>query len=341
MSTRKETTKGKGSKAGKTAADTGKTAAAGETASVAAVVDATAAGAAQAKAAPSETKERTPTIDERLKTAQLEEIQLRIGKTRKLADSEAQEAAAKLRTALAQAESVELELAKKRREAERELAAAAEQENLRYVIWDGVTADSMKACFIDLAKWSRRYPGRPLTVVLNSPGGLVTQGLALYDFLCKLRADGHFLTVEVLGQAASMGGILLQAGDKRVIGPSARVLIHEVSAGTSGNVQKMDDDVALFKGNWEKLSEILAYRSVLTARQVRNRAFRKDWWLSAKEALELGFVDEILAAPQVAAGRKLNEAGETGSERASSDGSSASKGTGKSGAKRRRTASKA
>lgn len=282
MSTNKET-KGRGSKVAKTAAP------------AAAAADA----AAQTK--------KEPSIDERLKAAQLEEIQLRIGKTRKLVDSEAQEAAAKLRTALAQAESVELDLAKKRREAERDLALAEEQENLRYVIWDGVTAESMKACFSDLAKWSRRYPGRPLTVVLNSPGGLVTQGLALYDFMLKLRADGHYLTVEVLGQAASMGGILLQAGDKRVIGPSARVLIHEVSAGTSGNVQKMDDDVELFKGNWEKLSEILAFRSHLTARQVRNRAYRRDWWLSAQEALELGFVDEILAAPKLKEGRKHAE----------------------------------
>lgn len=315
MSTKKETTK--------------KRSAGGKNADAAAVnkeiVVAPAKGEAAADSANAAVK-KEPTIDERLKAAQLEEIQLRVAKAKKLVDSEAQEAAARLRSALAQAESVELDLAKKRRESERELALAEEQENLRYVIWDGVTAESMKACFTDLARWSRRYPGRDLTVVLNSPGGLVTQGLALYDFLCKLRADGHKLTVEVLGQAASMGGILLQAGDKRVIGASARVLIHEVSAGTSGNVQKMDDDVELFKANWGKLSEILAYRSRLTARQVRQRAYRKDWWLSAQEALELGFVDEILPAPKVKEGRKLKDDAEPKSTRGK-------KATGKSGSR--------
>ncbi len=155
----------------------------------------------------------------------------------------------------------------------------------------------MKACVIDLSRWSRRFPGQAMTLILNSPGGAVTHGLALYDFILKLRADGHHVTVVVLGQAASMGGILLQAGDKRVIGVSSRVLIHEVSAGTSGNVQKMDDDVENFKANWDKLAHILAFRSFLTVAEVKRKAYRFDWWLTAKEAVADGFADEILAAP--------------------------------------------
>jgi len=101
-----------------------------------------------------------------------------------------------------------------------------------------------------------------------------------------------------------MGGILLQAGDKRVIGSSSRVLIHEVSAGTSGNLQKMDDDVEVFKANWDKLARILAHRSHLTVAEVKRKAFRFDWWLSAQEAVSDGFADEVLAAPVEAAGVK-------------------------------------
>ena len=235
------------------------------------------------------------TLDEQLKTAQLAEINLRVGKAKKLKATELDEANAKLRTALALAESAELDLAKKRRDASREISGA--EEHLTYTIWDGVTSDSMKACVVDLSRWSRRFPGQAMTLILNSPGGAVTHGLALYDFILKLRADGHHVTVIVLGQAASMGGILLQAGDKRIIGVSSRVLIHEVSAGTTGNVQKMDDDVENFKANWDKLAHILAFRSHLTVAEVKRKAYRFDWWLTAKEAVADGFADEILAAP--------------------------------------------
>jgi len=238
---------------------------------------------------------KTLTIDEQLKAAQLKEVNLRIAKGKSLHSAEAQEGAAKLRTALAAAESAELDLAKKRREASRDLAGA--EEHLTYTIWDGVTSESMKACVTDLSRWSRRFPGQAITLVLNSPGGAVTHGLALYDFIMKMRADGHHITVVVLGQAASMGGILLQAGDVRLIGASSRVLIHEVSAGTSGNLQKMDDDVEVFKANWDKLARILAFRSHLTVAEVKRKSFRFDWWLSAQEAVEDGFADAVLAAP--------------------------------------------
>lgn len=116
------------------------------------------------------------------------------------------------------------------------------------------------------------------------------------SFILKLRADGHHVTV-IVGQAASMGGILLQAGDKRIIGVSSRVLIHEVSLSTTGNVQKMDDDVEAPKANWDKLAHILAFRSHLTVAEVKRKAYRFDWWLTAKEAVADGFADEILAAP--------------------------------------------
>ncbi len=245
---------------------------------------------------------KTLTLDEQLKAAQIKEINLRIGKVKKLQSTEANEADAKLRSALAAAESAELDLARKRREAARDQSGA--EEHLTYTIWDGVSSESMKACVTDLSRWSRRFPGQAMTLILNSPGGAVTHGLALYDFIQKMRADGHHITVVVLGQAASMGGILLQAGDKRVIGSSSRVLIHEVSAGTSGNLQKMDDDVEVFKANWDKLARILAHRSHLTVAEVKRKAFRFDWWLSAQEAVSDGFADEVLAAPVEAAGVK-------------------------------------
>ena len=239
----------------------------------------------------------TSALDAQLKALQVEEAQLRVEKARSAKGHEARENALKLRQLEAQVRSAELDLAKREREAERE--KANHDEHMVYTLWDAVSTETMKAAMTDLGRWSRRFPGKPLTLMLNSPGGAVVHGLALYDFVLKLRADGHHVTVIVLGQAASMGGILLQAGDKRIVGANSRVLIHEVSAGTQGNIQSMTDAVAESQNLWSRLVRLLARRSSLSEAQIRSRALRKDWWLDAHETVALGFADELLATPDL------------------------------------------
>ena len=247
--------------------------------------------------APAVTTPATSNLDAQLKALQLEEAQLRVEKARNAKGHEARENALKLRQLEAQVRAAELDVAKREREAERE--KASHDEHMVYTLWDAVTTDTMKAAMTDLGRWSRRFPGKPLTLMLNSPGGAVVHGLALYDFVLKLRADGHHVTVIVLGQAASMGGILLQAGDKRIVGANSRVLIREVSAGTQGNIQSMSDAVIESQNLWSRLVRLLARRSSLSEAQIRSRALRKDWWLDAHETVALGFADELLATPDL------------------------------------------
>ena len=185
---------------------------------------------------------------------------------------------------------VELENAK--REAEK--ARAKAEESLIYTFYDQVDEESIKAALAELGKWTRRFPGKEIKIILNSPGGSVIAGLALYDYILSLRSSGHKVTVVALGMAASMGGVLLQAGDRRVIGKNAMLLIHEVSAGAAGKQSEMEDQVRFTSRLWDKLAVILAERSKLSARQIKTRAKRVDWWLSASEAVKLGFADEIL-----------------------------------------------
>lgn len=174
-----------------------------------------------------------------------------------------------------------------------ETAAASDIENGEFTFCDGVTWDSAKLAIAETNKLSRRNAGKPLSIILNSPGGSVIAGLALYDHFNDLRKRGHHLTVKCRGMAASMGGILLQSGDKRVIGAESRVLIHEVSSGTYGKVGDMQDDLNFSKGLWEQLSVILAKRSTMTPKQIRAKAHKFDWWVGAEEAVKLGFADEI------------------------------------------------
>lgn len=169
---------------------------------------------------------------------------------------------------------------------------ASNDENRFHTI-DGEVNQRESATFIyNLGKWSRQSK-KPITVAINSPGGYVTEGLAMYDFAQMLRNQGIKLTTVALGEAASMGGILLQMGDKRVMTPSSWLLIHEVSGGSFGKTSELKDDLKFQERLQDLCLGILASRSTLSKAQIKKRWVKKDWWLSADEALNLGFIDEV------------------------------------------------
>lgn len=174
----------------------------------------------------------------------------------------------------------------------RDIDASSEYARI-YTFYDAVGGSSVKAAMKDLGIWSRRDPGEPLKIVFNSPGGNVVDGLALYDFIQELKDAGHHVETVALGWAASMGGVLLQAGHERVMGRNAYMLIHEVSSFNIGKTSEMEDELKFTKRLQERLLDILSERSTMSKNQIRNRWKRKDWWLDADEALKYGFCDVI------------------------------------------------
>lgn len=162
-----------------------------------------------------------------------------------------------------------------------------------YNFFGAVDDTSVRSCMYDLGLWTRRDPGEDITIVFNSPGGNVFEGLALFDYIKELQSRGTTFTTVAAGMAASMGGILLQAGDHRLMHPNAFMLIHEVSSMSWGTSSEMKDEVKLMDRLQDRTLNILAERSTLTKRQIKNKWERKDWWLDAQEALKLGFVDEV------------------------------------------------
>lgn len=163
-----------------------------------------------------------------------------------------------------------------------------------YNFFEPVNDKSVSACIDTLARWSRLAPKANITLILNTPGGLVKEGLALFDYLTILKMAGHYLTVVALGRAASMGSILLQAGDRRLIGPNAFVLLHEVSAGTSGKVSEMQESVEFTARLQNKLLAILASKSKLNVKQIKSRWKKTDYWMDAEETVKFGFADRVL-----------------------------------------------
>jgi ATP-dependent Clp endopeptidase proteolytic subunit ClpP len=182
-----------------------------------------------------------------------------------------------------------------REEAERKAKIlSAEDENHHVYVFKGAfDSSSVARCMSALRVWMRNDPACDIEIVFNSPGGSVIDGMALWDFIQQVKAAGHQVTTSTIGMAASMGGILLQAGHKRVMGREAYLLIHEVAFGAGGKIGEVEDEVAFVKKIQERVVHIFASRSKLTAAQIRTKWRRKDWWLDSDEALKLGLVDEV------------------------------------------------
>ena len=175
-----------------------------------------------------------------------------------------------------------------------------------YQFNDRVDGGAVQNCISQLRTWMRNDPGCDIEIVFFSPGGSVIDGMALFDFIQELRRKGHKVTTVCTGYAASMAGILLQAGDVRSMSKESYILIHEVAFGAAGKIGEVEDEVTFAKKIQDRVVSIFAIRSLeahqknpevcpkpLTAAQIRNRWRRKDWWLSSDEALKYGLVDEV------------------------------------------------
>ena len=170
---------------------------------------------------------------------------------------------------------------------------AQEDRSGRYTFFGSVSGSSVGDCIGSLQHWHRVNPKQSFEIALNSPGGDVFAGLALYDDIIALKDLGHHVTITTRGMAASMGAIILQAGNDRVVGKNCHVLIHEISSGAIGTLSSMEDETKFCQVLSERLLDILAERSSLTKQQIKRKWKRKDWWIGAEEAVEFGFADRI------------------------------------------------
>ena len=176
-----------------------------------------------------------------------------------------------------------------------EIRNSRDDRNYLYRFNDKVSSDSVKRCMQTLTEWSRLDSECAIEVIFSSPGGSIIDGFELFDFLQDLRGKGHHLTTGTLGYAASMAGVLLQAGDVRWVGQQAWVMIHRAAFGAWGKTYEIEDEVNFIKRIEERILAIFTSRSSLTKSKIKRNWDRKDWWISADEALNMGLVDEIRA----------------------------------------------
>ncbi len=136
-------------------------------------------------------------------------------------------------------------------------------------------------------------PDKDIHLYINSPGGSVTAGMAIYDTMQFIKAD---VSTMCIGQAASMGSLLLTAGakDKRFCLPHSRVMIHQPLGGFQGQASDIDihaKEILLVR---EKLNNILSYHTGQDVEKIQQDTDR-DNFLSAEDAVEYGLVDKVLS----------------------------------------------
>ena len=135
-------------------------------------------------------------------------------------------------------------------------------------------------------------PDSDISLYINSPGGSVTAGMAIFDTMNYIKPDVRTVCI---GMAASMGAFLLSSGakGKRIALPNAEIMIHQPSAGTQGKVTDMEIDVEHFLKIKQRINKILAENTGKTPEQVKADSER-DNWMIAEEAREYGLVDKVI-----------------------------------------------
>ena len=135
-------------------------------------------------------------------------------------------------------------------------------------------------------------PKADIHLYVNSPGGSVTAGLGIYDTMQYVTCD---VATYCIGQAASMGAVLLAAGakNKRVALPNARVMIHQPLAGSEGTATELAIHAREFLRLKKRLNEILLRHTGRELQEIENDTDR-DKFMSAEEALQYGLVDRVL-----------------------------------------------
>ena len=198
-------------------------------------------------------------------------------------------------TRRAEAEALKSEIEAKKVYGDYEKIIYSDDYNHIYRFSKDVNELSVRSCMTKLTEWHRRDPQCAIEVIFSSPGGSIIDGFELFDFLQDLRHQGHHITTGSLGMAASMAGVLLQAGDTRWIGHQSWMMIHRAAFGAIGKTYEIEDEVELVKRIENRILDIFTSRSRLSQAQLRKNWDRKDWWIDADECKKLKLVDDIRA----------------------------------------------
>ncbi len=159
-------------------------------------------------------------------------------------------------------------------------------------LWGAVHDESAKDVTNRLLYLEKQEPGKEITLYVNSPGGVVTSGMVIYDTMQMISSPVRTVCI---GLAASMGSIILSGGEKgkREIWPSGRVMIHQPSiGGLFGQASDLQIHAKEIGRTKEMSAKVLAENCGKTFEQVM-ADFDRDYWMNSEESLKYGIVDSL------------------------------------------------
>ncbi|KYC42686.1 ATP-dependent Clp protease proteolytic subunit [Scytonema hofmannii PCC 7110] len=163
----------------------------------------------------------------------------------------------------------------------------------RIIFLSGEVTDGMaNAIIARLLYMDSDDPTKDISIYINSPGGSVTAGLAIYDTMHHIKAN---IVTICVGMAASMGSFLLAAGTKgkRLALPNTRILIHQPLGGAQGQATDIQIEAKQILRMRQQLNEMLAARTGQPIEKIQKDTDR-DYWMSAQEAKEYGLIDRVI-----------------------------------------------
>jgi ATP-dependent Clp protease protease subunit len=169
----------------------------------------------------------------------------------------------------------------------------------RIIFLNGPVEDGMSALICaQLLFLESENPKKEIAMYINSPGGVVTSGLAIYDTMQYIRSP---VSTVCMGMAASMGSFLLMAGEKgnRIALPNARIMVHQPSGGFSGQASDIERHAQDIIKTKRKLNEIYAKHTGQPIEEVE-RILDRDHFMTADEAKEWGLIDHVYASREAA-----------------------------------------
>jgi len=163
----------------------------------------------------------------------------------------------------------------------------------RVIFLNGQVEDNMANLIVaQMLFLEAENPEKDIYLYINSPGGVITSGMAIYDTMQFIKPD---VSTICMGQACSMGAFLLNAGakNKRFCLPNARVMIHQPLGGYQGQATDIEIHAKEILGIKQRMNELMAHHAGRTVEDLQKHTER-DNFMSAKEALDFGLVDSIL-----------------------------------------------
>lgn len=160
------------------------------------------------------------------------------------------------------------------------------------LVFNEITDDLACSVVAQLLYLESIDPDKDISLYINSPGGSVSAGLAIYDTIKKIKCDVNTICV---GMAASMGAFLLSSGTKgkRYALENSQIMIHQLMGGTSGQAADIEIEVNHIKMVKDRLDKILANNTGRTVKEIE-KATDRNTWMFAKDAKKYGLVDEVI-----------------------------------------------